>query len=274
LSAGTDKPDYRYLLTLSGVGVILQTLAWTISPFPFFQFFAFVPVIAVCLYLNKVKNTLSPEIFGTVFFMFLIPALFKFLVFTPSFRDFIASLSPAFTFLLWFYSGTRLGRLKSIYLLIFWLGIEYIFIAISPPIYNHLPAAAFRLWGESLTWIRFTGFQGTTIWILLTNILFTTSFFDENGKLPGKILRARYLISSAVGILPMVVSMLFYSGDPEGDLTGFFTNPSGYWNNFSLNPFYSYYLDFGEYLGKTSFWLSILILLSLMVKNYLSKNGN
>lgn len=249
-------------------------MAWTISPFPFFQFFAYVPIIAACLYLNEVKIKFYLELLIIIFFTFFIPALFKFLVFTPSLRDFVASLSPALTFLLWFYSGTRLGRLKSFYLVIFWLGVEYISIAISPPVYNHLPGAAFRLWGESMVWIRFTGFQGTTFWLLLTNILFTHSFFDEKGKFLSKIIRTRYLISSGVAILPMIISMFVFKGNPEGDLTGFFENPSVYWNNFRLNPFYSYYLDYGEYLGKTSFWLSIFILLSLMVKGYLSKNGN
>jgi len=262
LSTGIDKPDYRYLAKLAGVSIILQILGWSVSTFPFFYFFSLVPIIALTRYVLTRKEFSFLDYFMSVFFCFIIPAFAKLIFFPPSFRSFAANMGPFIAFLLWYLSARTVGNLRNVYLVIFWLGIEYISIAIKPPVFNHLPGAVFRLWGESLVWIRYTGFQGTTLWILLVNILFGNAILQPDGKPFGGVHRYKFLLAAIVGVLPMIVSMFAYQGNPPADLTPFFKNPAAYQLNFNFAPFYSYYLDYGEYIGKTCFWLTLLTLLS------------
>lgn len=267
LSAGTDKYNFRYLLKLSGVSVLLQILAWTISTFPFFQLFAITPIIAICYYDLSWKKRLSLEFITLITLVFLIPSLVKLFIFETSPLGFIANISPSFVFILWRWSSTIIGSLRSLYLLVFWSGVEYVFITLDPPIFYHLPAGAFRLWGESLVYIGFTGFQGTTIWVLVTNLLFQNSIFTNRGTPVSGLKRSRFLLASLFGVIPMAVSMIVYSGTPDGDLTAFFASPEKYWTEFNYNPFYSFYLDNGEYIGKLGFWLAIALILSLVVRH-------
>jgi len=270
LSTGTDKPNYKYLTKLIGTSILLQILGWNISVFPFFIFFAIVPLIGLTRYAVQGNKISSFDYFVALFAAFLIPAFSKMLIFQPSLFDFLASLGGVLAFVFWFWSA-KIGSLRSFYLFIFWLGTEYVFIFIKPSVFNHLPLAAFRMWGESFTWIKYAGFQGPSLWYLLVNFLFANAIFDEKGIVRDKLKKYHFLLAAFVGVGPMIASMLFYTGNPPGNLTPFFSNPSAYFPNFNYNLFYSYYLDYGEYLGKTGFWISILILMSLFVKNLLSK---
>ena len=230
------------------------------------MFFAYVPIIGMFLYLHDKKIGFSWEATGILVATFLVPGLFKFIMLEISVAGFWASMSTVLIFLLWHSSSSILGRVRFIYLIFFWLAIEYTFTLLNPPVFNHLPGASFRLWGESIVYVKYTGFQGTTLWLLGTNLLFATCFFTDSGAVTEKFNRFQFLGSSMFGVLPMAISMFAYSGFPEGNLTAFYNRPDAYYQHFDLNPFYFFYREYGEYLGKLSFWTSIIIILSLGVK--------
>src|SRR5688572_7971075 len=146
------------------------------------------------------------------------------------------------------------NRLNKLSLTILLIGVEYVLLKLSLGSWITFLADAVQ---EKTAWTRwniYTGYLGSTAWIVLVNLLFYQALFKKE-----KISWFLIILAIAAILLPVLYSidltnnaltkeqvMRFYRGDNSG-----LTNP---------------YLLYGELISRTGAWLSILIIIFTFVR--------
>ena len=148
--------------------------------------------------------------------------------------------------------GSRVGKFT---IIIFWLAVEYVFLKLHWPADGLFLADAVELKTEWLHWTSFTGYLGSSCWILIANLVFYLTLFKD-----GKPNWMWLIIFLVFVIIPIAFSftnvgvpiareemMALYLNSP--------TDPK------------SIYLKRGEFIPRTAAWISVLIFIFALVKN-------
>jgi hypothetical protein len=136
--------------------------------------------------------------------------------------------------------STFLKRVGKLPLILFWLGIEYLILKFSDD-NGFILADAIRSKQDWLRWTAYTGYAGASLWILAVNLCLYLTLF-RNWKY------AALLVIVIVG--PILYS---YSLPPDRGL--------------KMEP----HEGTGEWIPRTAAWISVLILLSVFVKEFIRK---
>ena len=195
-----------WLLFLIGTGLLAA--GWLMKSFPLLIFVALSPLYAIT------DRSHSEDKFWTYSELILIAlsvALLAGHIFQLSFL--ISSLIQAIGFTLAFVGygfvhqslGPKAGKFT---IIIFWLAIEYIFLKLRWPLDNLFLADAVQLKTDWLNWTFHSGYLGSSLWILLTNLFFYMAILKE-----GKINWAWMVVSIILLIGPIIYSFSI-------DLTG------------------------------------------------------
>ena len=128
----------------------------------------------------------------------------------------------------------RLGKLP---LILLWLAVEYIALWFGE---NFFLGRAFAEKEEWIRWATYTGFSGVSLWILIANLLlYRADFLDGRPK----------WIYAAVFVI-VIVGPILYS--------------------YTLPPKPAIEVE-NEWIARTAAWISVLILLSAFVKQFIRK---
>lgn len=197
------------------LGAVLLWAAWPVSPFSFFLFIGWVPLLWVEDHIKTWK-----KLFGIVYLHMLIwNVLVTWWIWNASLPGalgaFVAnSLLMCIPWLLFYFTKKKFGRWIGYgSLVIFWLAFEYIHHnwELSWPWLTL--GNAFATHPEWVQWYQYTGASGGSVWILLTNIIAYAVFseFRINGRT-----KSYYIVLGiwiAVLILPVIVSRIIINLD-------------------------------------------------------------
>jgi hypothetical protein len=244
---------------LFATGTLLLTAGWLMKSFPLLIFAGLAPFFAIVDQGKEDERfwNLSELILAGLTISFFAAHLFKI-------QFLVASISQSIVYTLAFVGyafayqslGNRLGKFT---IVIFWLGIEYILL--KTPFRSQLLflADALQLQPNWLRWNIYTGYLGSTLWILITNL------FIYLGILKAEKLNWVWISLAIVCIGgPISFSML---------REGSFVTRMNMLNLYDgeTNLLSKEYFERGELIPRTAAWLSGLIILLSLVKNKTNK---
>lgn len=243
-------PSYLLFIASS----LLLTGGWMMAPFPIFIFFGIAPLFALTdradttsaiwekmewVFLALTISFLASHAFDL---SYLVLSLFFGIAFTLPFIGYVWIRQTV---------GPKAGKIS---ILFFWLMLEYLLLKFYGERSVFL-GDALRIKTDWMRWDIETGYLGSTLWILLTNLavyhatlskdpfkwywILTASVF-----LIGPIICSLYLTSESLTRVDMIN---LYSGNSQG-----------------LNLMY---LARGEFVVRTATWMSVLILLFTLVRS-------
>lgn len=160
-----------------------------------------------------------------------------------------------FTFVGYSFSYKNLGpRLGKFTVIFFWLGLEYLFLALPWKEQTIFLADSLSLYPYWTKWTQHVGYLGISLWILIVNLVFYLSFFQT------KSIRV-YLFILAI-VLIILPPLLSYQMDTPG------INRLQMISHYTLetNILDAQNLRQGEVVAKTSAWVSVLVVLLSFVK--------
>lgn len=206
----------RFLLSISSS--ILLCLPWYEGFSGLFIFVAFVPLLIVedFYYRNKQAYT-SSGLYGYAALSFLLwNASTSWWIFNASlFGAIMATLVNTFLFttVFWLFHlskrviGEKLGNLC---LVIYWVGFEYFYLnaEISWTWLNLGNGLANSV--KFIQWYEYTGVLGGTLWILVINLLITTSIIQYINLKYAKSLWNKWMVIAGVIIVPIAFSLIQY----------------------------------------------------------------
>jgi len=222
--------------------------------FPVLIFIGFAPLFAISDHANTSKN---PWNRFELILLALAVALFSANLF--DFHSLALVLAQAiiltFTFVGYSFAYQNLGaRLGKFTIIFFWLGLEYLFLALPWNEQTIFLADALGLFGSWTKWTHYVGYLGITLWILVVNLVFYLSFFQT------KSVRV-YLFILAI-VLIILPPLLSYQLDAPGvnrlQMISYYTNESNILDAQNVRQ--------GEIMAKTCAWVSVLIILLSFVK--------
>jgi hypothetical protein len=195
------------------------------------------------VFLSLVVYFLAVHLFD---FSFLASSFIYAIIFTLPFIGFIWSRQVL---------GKYIGNFT---IILFWLAIEYALLKIRPSQGSFL-ADTLRFRSEWMAWNIHTGYLGASAWILLSNFVAYQAFLSENPF-------QWYWITPLVIIIagPLIYSFMLNS-EPisRKDLMNLYRD--------KLIVKDVTYLVRGEFIVRTSAWISALILLVTLIKSQTSK---
>lgn len=240
--------------SLFALASILLAAGWLMKSFPALLFVGVAPLFAISDYANTSKNpwnrfelillALALSLFAATLFNLnlLVLVLAQAIVLTLTFVGY----SFAYQNL-----GSRLGKFTIIF---FWLGVEYLFLALPWKEKTIFLADALSLYPDWTKWTQHVGYLGISLWILIVNLVFYLSFFQA------KSFRV-YLFILAI-ILIVLPALLSYQLDTPGvnrlQMISQYTHESNILGAQNVRQ--------GEVVAKTSAWVSLLVILLAFVK--------
>jgi len=164
---------------------------------------------------------------------------------------------------------------------IVWIGVESLVLSFAPFANGFILGNTIQGVPNWVQWYSFTGVIGGSAWILLVNMMFYMSLFRDEAILNGAV-RWRVVPWTLLLIaLPVLGSLYFltsFDNGPEQQRSPFEIHLSLYdqWTPLlaSENPANNYnstYAMYGEFVGRTGLWLSILVFIWLLVKKISTK---
>jgi len=241
------------------IAATLLIAGWLMKSFPVLIFVALSPLFA----LSDKSN--SEEKFWTYAELILIALTLSLLAgHIFQFSHLISAIIQAIGFTLAFvgYSfvhqslGPRVGKFT---IIIFWLGIEYIFLKLQWPADHLFLADAVELKSSWLNWTFHTGYLGASLWILAVNLFFYLAVFKE-----GRINWIWLTFSLVTLIAPIAFSLMTeLRGIERQVMITLYSSVQG-----DLSP---NYLKRGEFISRTAAWISVLIFIFALVKSKTQK---
>ena len=241
-----------------GISTVLLLAGWLMAPFPVFIFIGLAPLFSLAdrtetnsPLLEKMEYILLSLSISLVAYCALkgesiVMALTAAIVFT------LAFVAHAWV---WQTLGIRTGKIT---LILFWLGLEYIFLKLIPESGIFL-ADTMRLQGSWTRWNVHTGYLGSSFWVLTVNWCFYQTFLHDKvihwGWFAAAVIvwlgPAAYSYTLDISPISRQDMINLYKGRPtEMDVA---------------------YLARGEFVVRTAAWLSTLILLFTLVKSQTAK---
>lgn len=248
----STQPWLLFLLS-----AILLAAGWLMKSFPVFIFFGFAPLFALA---DQAKVNDDFWINTEFILLTLFTAFFAAYIFNSS--HLIGAIIHAIVFTLAFlaYSfayqnlGNNLGKFILIF---FWLGLEYALLKL--PWRNEVIflADAVILKKDWLNWTTYTGYLGSTLWILCTNLLLYMTIFKGKWSI-------LCLVLTLLALLGPVVISYFISVHAvnRGEMITLYTHGNSMTTSYSKQ---------GELIPRTAAWISVLILLIAFVKTQTKK---
>lgn len=243
-------PSYALFIASS----LLLSGGWLMASFPIFIFLALAPLFALT---DRATDTSSVWEKMEWVLLALIIAFAAAHAFEAAFL--VSSMLYAILFTMAFIGhvwvrqtlGSRAGKIT---ILLFWLAIEYLLLKVRPSESTFL-ADSVRLQPDWVKWNIHTGYLGSTLWILVTNLMVYETFLSEKPF-------QWYWISLAVLFMlgPMAYSFTLENTPvSRAMMLGLYDGTTGIED--------VAYLAQGEFIVRTAAWLSTLILLFTFVKS-------
>lgn len=236
----------------------LLLLAFAFRDFPLFIFFAFAPLFALLDNPSGLRDSYLPFIvaIGTAF------------IFYYTMRE---SMQPSsllswiiyFSLLATVFTGYFLlqrwtNRVNKFALIIFVVGMEYIFLKLAHAFNPVFLADLLQNRADWTRWNVFTGYAGSTLWILVTNLVLYHALFT-----PKKINWILCILAALIIVLP-----ISYSLNIEGKAITKLDVINLYFHDTSVNSRYS---EQGELISRTGAWVSVLIIIFTLIKGLTKK---
>lgn len=238
-------------------GTLLFSLAWLMQSFPLLALIGFAAFIAIAVNNRKEKSIWSSL---ELVLLGLSISFFSASFFAIDQLSFVLIQAIVFTFSFVGYTFVRKSLGVGVSLLtlpLFWLSIEYLLLKWSPiPIY--FLADLFILKSEWTRWNQHTGYLGASLWVLLCNTLLFQAVLTE--KKVNWILVALFAVCI---IIPIIYSLSINSPS--------ITKVEMLQQYASQNVINSPYAANGEFIPRTTTWVSVLILLFTLVKRKTTK---
>jgi len=246
-----DIPSYNArALTLFLAGSALITMSALVTSFPLFIFIAFAPFFALLdfSWSSKIYFVLLASVAGLlteiVLYSFDLntPALTYIFLITALFCSF--RIAQQFT----------QNRLNKFTLVILVIALEFLLLKFLTQTDPFFLADFVRYKPEWTRWNMYTGYLGTSLWIMATNLLMYQAIF-KSGKVN--------ILFALIGVLSIVVPIL-YSLQLENDTI----TKQEMLNAYSINPssLKNAYTPYGELISRTGAWVSILIIIFTLVR--------
>ncbi|CAN5391541.1 hypothetical protein BH09BAC3_BH09BAC3_27030 [soil metagenome] len=237
---------------------LLLSAGSIMNDFPIFIFFGFTPLFALTDRTSDVSNVWEKMewVFLSLVVYFLAIHLFDFSFIVSSFIYGIVFTLPFIGFI-WVRQvlGKYIGNFT---IILFWLAIEFALLKLRPSQSIFL-ADTLRFRSEWMVWNTHTGYLGASAWILLGNFVAYQAFLSENRF-------QWYWITLLIIIIagPLIYSFMLNS-EPitRKDLMNLYRD--------KLIVKDVTYLARGEFIVRTSAWISALILLITLIKSQTSK---
>ncbi len=233
---------------------VLLIAGWLMKSFPVLIFVGIAPLFAISDHANTSKNP-----WNRFELILLASAVALFAANLFDFHLLVLVLAQAiiltFTFVGYSFSYKNLGpRLGKFTVIFFWLGLEYLFLALPWKEQTIFLADSLSLYPYWTKWTQHVGYLGISLWILIVNLVFYLSFFQT------KSIRV-YLFILAI-VLIILPPLLSYQMDTPG------INRLQMISHYTLetNILDAQNLRQGEVVAKTSAWVSVLVVLLSFVK--------
>jgi apolipoprotein N-acyltransferase len=255
--------DFFYSLSKNPVRLFilaqsLLLIAFAFRDFPIFIFFAIAPLFALTDNPTALKDFYLPFIVATgtalVFYFTMQESMQQSSVLSWGiYFCLLAAVFASYVFLKRWMPGT----INKFALIVFVLGAEYLFLKFSGDLN---PVFLADLLQNKTDWTRWnvrTGYAGSTLWILVVNLVLYQSLFV------GKINWILCIVAVLTILLPILYSYNI-SGIPltKLDVIGLYNH------NATSNSVYS---ERGELILRTGAWVSALIIIFTLVKGLTKK---
>lgn len=227
--------------------------------FPLLIFTGFAPLFAI---MDQVKEKKSFWNFFELILLALCTSLFCAYLFDTNYIVPVLIQGILFTlsFVGYSYARRQLGSwLVNFFIILFWLGIEYLLLKLSWPKSILFLADAVQLKTEWLRWTPFTGYLGASCWILLCNFILYMA-----------LLRSEKINPALVGLyLLLLAGPIIYSYTlPEHTISR--SDMISLYNHVERTD--SAYTKRGEYIPRTAAFLAGLILIFAIIKQKPERN--
>lgn len=246
------KNNINLILFLSGC--LLLMLGWLMKSFPLFIFFGLAPLIAIA---SNNRTTKAPWNSIELVLVALGVGYFSNTFFELENLVIVIVQAIAFAFVFLAFTALRktIGEnVNLMTLLLFWLGLEYVLLKIAPDQFIYL-ADALQLKPEWSKWSSKTGYLGTSLWILTSNLLLYKAILAH--KKVNWIYLASFILSIS---LPIWYSFSLSSrGVNREEMIALYSHSN-------LDSLPLAYVESGEFIPRTSAWVSVLIILFGIVK--------
>ena len=242
-------------LWLFGISVALLSAGWLMKSFPVFIFAGLAPLFVI---MDRAQNeerfwTLSELILIALAIGFLAAHVFemRFLVISLA-----QAIVMALAFLGYSFAQQRLGGWTGKFIIIlFWLAIEYVLLKLPWRTQFVYLGDALALKTNWLKWTQYTGYLGSSLWILIVNLLLYHSLFREEK------IKWVFLIITLLCITGPIVFSYWREGQfvSRTDMISLYDH--------KISPLNENYIQLGEVIPGIAAGISVLILLVAVTRN-------
>ncbi len=240
---------------LLGISAALLCAGWLMKSFPVLIFAGLAPLFAITDQARDKDRfwNLSELILVGLAIGFFAAHVFKMQSLVMSM---VEAIALTLAFLGYSFAYQRLGGWMGKFAIVFfWLGIEYVFLKL--PWRNQFTflGDALALKTDWLGWTQYTGYLGSSCWILLANLLVYLGLFRA-----GKI-NWFFIVLALLWITAPIAFSYWRAGQAISRTDMIFLYDG---NNSSLNK---NYIRLGEVIPRTAAGISVLILLVAVIRN-------
>ena len=239
----------------------LLLLTFVLRDFPILAFFAFAPLLALVDHPSALKDSYLPFLVALltafIFYYSMQESMYQSSII--SWIIYFSFLAAVFTTYIFLQAWSN-NRLNKFALIIFILGMEYVLLSLmSEP--NPVFLADLLKYQPAWTrWNIVTGYTGTSMWILLVNLLFYQGLFG----------RERVNIATCIAGVLMLAIPLLYSLTLDGmpivktDVINLYADAVVSHGN---------YAERGELISRTGAWVSALIIIFTIIIGVIKKKS-
>lgn len=260
------EKNLKSLLPNIAITIVLIVIAFVIESLTVVLLFALVPVILALK--DSINNNEGPLKYGIILSLSLIIGqLIGFLLNGNEFNYplFIYPIGIALiTSLYWLTKKNLNSNLGLFTLIIYWLSFEYLALLINPEFGNYFIFGALNKL-PTINFTASTGFLGYSLWALSSNLILAFVLYDSTA--PFNIKLRIISISYAIIVISAPIWLsLFWS------IEGTDISKQMMIDTYSGVPISdSDYLQNGEWLGRTSAWVAVLLTIYSLVKKKITK---
>ena len=244
----------KYPVRLFILTQTLLLLTFISRDFPVFAFFALAPMFALIDHPFALRDFSLPFLVAmlTAFILYSFKQQNTQQSYVLSWIIYFGVLAIIFTAYIFIQRWTS-NRLNKFALVLFILGMEYLFLKLMTELNPVFLADLFKYKLDWTRWNIFTGYSGATLWILLSNLLFYHALFKKQ-----KINWVMCVVAVLIILIPVIFSLnSSNTALTKVEVLNFYLGKRIY--NFT-------YSEHGELISRTGAWVSLLILIFTLTK--------